>query len=97
MTNLYEEEIYAIRQVFKRDQFGVVLSERGPDDPHVRFTVIGEDDGNWFVSEGGASSSWLSELISVLNEAHRWITRNCAREPSGFGWRFVGWNAESDD
>ena len=90
MTDIYEEEIYSVKQVFKRNCFGVILSARGKDDPHVCFTIIVEDDGNWFVSKNGQSSSfWLPELIGVLAEVDDWLADNCTKESGGFGWDFT--------
>ena len=83
----YHDEIYDVRQVFKRNCCGVVLSSRGPDDPHVIVTPITEDDGNWFTSSGGMSSFWLPEQIEVLKEAQAWMTVHCDRDET-WGWKF---------
>lgn len=41
------------------------------------FTVLTEDDGNWFVSQKfSSSSSWLPELCDLLLEAQRWMETN---------------------
>lgn len=76
---------------------GIGLTKRGPDDPHVCFTILTEDDENWFVDSGGASSFWLKDLQTVLAEAMDWIEKNCDPDiptndswPKGqqCGWKF---------
>jgi len=91
LVDVYEEDIYAVRQVFKRNCFGVVLSERTSDDPHVCFTIIVEDDGNWFVNgKDAASAVWVGELHELLGEANRWMVEHCKKDVGG--WRFEGTN-----
>ncbi len=80
---------------------GVVLAPRGDDDPHVMFSLVTEDDGNWFDEEGvsseedgyaqgGGSSHWLDETIAMLVAARDYIRANCEPEPDGYGYRFRG-------
>lgn len=66
---------------------GVRLFTRGPNDPHVMFQIITEDDGYWFESRSGQSSSfWLPEVISLLNHSKRWMENNCSGDGE-FGWK----------
>lgn len=65
---------------------GVILSRRGQNDSHICFTIIVEDDGYWFVSQHGFSSTWLQELRGVLHEASNWIEHECEKDTSG--WKF---------
>ena len=83
MSNVYEEEIQDIKKVFKANCFGVVLSARTHDDFHVCFTIIVEDDGNWFIDNKGKTDSyWLIEVIEVLTEARKWILNHCIEPDS---------------
>ena len=70
---------------------GVGLKWRGPDDPHVCFIILTEDDGYWFVSQHdtqGSSSYWLPELIDQLEEAKTWLHRN-AEKDGQYGYKFL--------
>jgi ABC-type glycerol-3-phosphate transport system substrate-binding protein len=69
--------------------FGIGLRKRGGDaDPHVEFTILVEDDGNWFLAPDGGSSYWMSDLQEVLTAAIDWVKANCVEDPDGFGWDF---------
>jgi hypothetical protein len=65
---------------------GVGLRRRGDDDLHVMFTLLVEDDGNWYVSSGNISSHWFPELMEVLDEARHWLGEHC--EHGQYGWAF---------
>lgn len=49
--------------------FGVVITPRRGYGP--LFTIIVEDDGNWFTSEGCADVHWLADLAKVIAKARR--------------------------
>ncbi len=51
----------------------VRLHYRGINDHHICWEILTEDDGNWFLSKEGASSSWLPELIELLTKAEKWM------------------------
>ena len=72
-------------------QFGIGLRMRGRNDPHVCFHILSEDDGHWFVNEGGASTSWFSDLTSVIERAVTWCTTNCDADVSNTDRRQYGW------
>ena len=69
---------------------GVCLHLRGEDDNHICFTVLVEDDDNWFISKRGFSSFWLWDLRVVLENAQNWLERNAEKDSSGFGWIYKG-------
>lgn len=58
--------------VFVRGCYGVALVPRGPDDNHICFMIIVEDDDNWFECNGAGSSSWLCDLEDTLHQAVMW-------------------------
>lgn len=66
---------------------GVVLTARGGIDPHVCFTIIVEDDNNWFVSSESNSLYWGKELVNVLNAAIKFAEKNCVQLE--YGYRFT--------
>ena len=78
-------------KVFLGECMGVGLTERDEDDNHVMFTLLVEDDENWFPNTetggGGTSSYWLPELIGVLDEAHTWMKKHCEQDGE-HGWKF---------
>ena len=65
----------------KGECVGVRLTQRNTDDPHIMFTLLVEDDGNWFPLssddplEGGSryggdfSSHWIDETLDMLKAA----------------------------
>lgn len=68
---------------FRGECQGVGLQKRGPDDNHVCFIILTEDDGYWFVTkwpEQGTSSYWLPELIDCLEQAKDWLHRNAEKD-----------------
>ncbi len=76
---------------------GIGLRKRGERDRHVTFTVLTEDDGTWFATDSGASSSyWMGELAQTLKSALAWIKRNCEPDLHSpdlhsvvqYGWKF---------
>lgn len=83
-------------KVFLGKTLGVGLSRRRARDPHVVFTILSEDEGNWFIAgrEGvGLSSSTylMQEMIDVLQEAFSWVCENCDPYLVGdetYGWKF---------
>jgi len=78
------------------DCMGVKLSARRDGDPHLCFTIMVENDGEWF-ERMGASSAWLDELIDVLQQARDYCAKHHApdiakRAPgfppnTQFGWK----------
>jgi hypothetical protein len=93
MVDQYLHDHKKIIKVFKGSCIGVVLEHRedweNPNDPHVCFFLIVEDDGNWFESSTGiASSYWLPETIEQLNLALEWMQEYCHKDPGG-GWEYA--------
>ncbi len=63
----------------------------GEVDNHVKIQVEVEDDGNWFESDLGFSSSWLPELITLFDTAHEYMKKNCEPDIHNgvqYGWKF---------
>lgn len=82
-----------IIKVFKGDCHGVVLEKRkdweNPNDPHVCFFLIVEDDGNWFESKTGVSSSaWIDDVIEQLQIARNWMNEYCTMADYGWDWNY---------
>ena len=87
--DIYEYDHKNIIKVFKGDCHGVVLEKRGDWDSHVCFFIIIEDDGNWFESKTGSSSSyWIDDTIEQLQIAREWMNENCFKPKNGCGWEF---------
>jgi hypothetical protein len=86
-------EIKPFREMFLGDIVGMVLRPRHEKngDQHVIFQIISEDDGHWFLSTSGVSSSWFEDYGSVLAAARKWCEENCDPDISHgrqFGWKF---------
>jgi hypothetical protein len=93
MVDMYLHDHKKIIKVFKGDCHGVVLEKRkdweNPNDPHVCFFLIVEDDGNWFESKTGISDSyWLPDTIEQLTLALEWVKEYCRKTPGG-GWEYA--------
>lgn len=70
----YKGDIKNIIKVFKGELKGIVLSKRGDNDPHIMFTIISEDDGDWFKEVNNCSSSyWIDDLREQITEASIWL------------------------
>lgn len=77
-----------VNKTFRGDCMGVKISERGPGDPHLMFTLEVEDDENWFEKET-VSSAWIDELIEQLQIAQTYLE---TQEPDihnniQYGWK----------
>lgn len=68
---------------------GVALSTRGVEDRHFMVTYLTEDDGNWFVTEGGTSSHWVPSIVMLFQTAHDWLLKNA--DPDMHNGRQYGW------
>ncbi len=84
-----EIEDSGYEKIFFGDVFGVMLTRRGADDPHVVFTVIFEKDNYWFVPNkwSTASSAFFKDSISVLRHAENWCKKNCLDDTFGFKFK----------
>ena len=84
-----EIEDSGYEKIFLGDAFGVMLTRRGADDPHVVFTMIMEDDNHWFVPRSGSVSSsfFFKDAISVLRHAENWCKENCLDDTCGFQFK----------
>lgn len=65
---------------------GVALIRRGPNDPHVCFYIVTEDDGSWFPLVHSASWYWAEDIRQQLDAARKWLDENAIQDP--FGYRF---------
>jgi len=84
-------EIKPYREMFLSGVFGILLRNRGKDDKHVCFEILGEDDGYWFSTNGTASSAWFENLEGVVAEARKWCEENCEPDIHNdiqYGWKF---------
>lgn len=80
-----------VKKVFKGEQHAVLLAWRGKEDNHICIYFAGEDDGMWFRTQGGASSSWLPEFIALINKADTWMKEKCVPDIVNgrqYGYRF---------
>lgn len=85
MSKMIEDIDY--RKAFFGNQKGVLLSNRAPNDPHVVFTIITEDDGQWFMGGDSVTSGyWLKDLQQVLKEAEVWLDNFATKDQ--WGWIF---------
>lgn len=79
-----------IIKVFKGYCAGVVLEHRkdweNPNDPHVCFFLIVEDDENWYETTKGFSSYWIDDLLEQLQCARDWMNEYCTK--TNCGWQF---------
>lgn len=73
--------------VEKGEQSAVVVHLRDQNDDHLCFSILGEDDGNWFNRTGGASSFWFPELLTLMVRTKKWLRSNAELEENGIGWR----------
>ena len=67
--------------------FGVILTRRGREDPHICFQIVVEDDGNWFVSETSGDSYWLTELHEQMGRAIEWCKNHAEPDKRDIGWK----------
>lgn len=91
------EEIKPFERMFLGNGVGVVIRKRGPNDPHICFEIISEDDEYWFPYTGnGSSSYWFDDYIRVLAEAKKWCETKAMLHTNQYpdspdipcGWRF---------
>ena len=76
-------------EIFLGSCYGVGLSRRGPDDNHVCFTILCEDDNTWFIKDAGnaGSSFWLPDLMRALRAAQKWLKENAKPDiPKNKSW-----------
>lgn len=78
------EDIPDVIHVEKGDCVGIVLNLRAPNDRHICWTLICEDDGNWFATTEGCSTYWLPDLEEGLNRTKTWLSNNATRDE--WGW-----------
>ena len=74
-------------QLILNDCHGIGLNRRGDNDPHVMFTMLCEDDGQWFENRGESDCYWMLGQVEVLQAAMQWIEANCDPHiPTVSGW-----------
>lgn len=90
--NVFEEDLgnLPIVHVVKGGCMGVAIHYRGPNDPHLCFALLSEDDENWFLKSNSgspsASTAWLEEMVEVLEMAQYWMEEHCERD-GAWGWK----------
>ena len=72
---------------FKGAQFGVKLTPRGDNDPHVCIQLLGEDDEHWFEIGDPFSSFWIDDLIQQLQNAKKAL-ETMPKDRHGYGREF---------
>ena len=76
--------------------FGIGLSRRGVNDPHILFTILHEDDEHWWDDHNGPttfSSAWHYDLPAAIKEAVEWCEANADPDipeniGAQLGWKF---------
>lgn len=82
--DLYDKK-HSIK-VFKGDCFGVHLKMRGSTDPYIIYSIIVEDDGNWYDNNKGTSGSgWILDLMEQFIHAMNWMNIYCIQD-GRHGW-----------
>lgn len=79
------------KKLFLGGCFGIGLRNRGLNDNHVCLQFLTGDDGTWFLSTNGFSTSWLPEIIKITQEADQWLKDNCVPDIHNgiqYGWKF---------
>ena len=80
---------YQIKELFLGECTGIALIPRGPNDSHICFMHLTEDDGCWFQSSGIHSTFWLTDLAEVLAAVREWLEANADPDsPTRIGWKF---------
>jgi hypothetical protein len=69
---------------FRGNCFGVGLKQRGKNDKHICFVILVEDDESWFISKDDASTYWLPELMSMMQDALNWLDKNAIKTEDGY-------------
>jgi hypothetical protein len=81
-----EQEELIYDKLFLGCQAGIALAQRGINDQHICFIILGEDDDCWFPIGGSTSSFWLPEYIELLQHVHEWLKKNAYE--GKWGWSF---------
>lgn len=80
-------------QIFRGSCFGIGLSKRGENDPHILFTILHEDDEHWWDSQEHPvtfSSFWHEDLPNTIKQATKWCEENAISdvvESIQYGWK----------
>jgi len=79
--------------------YALVLHTRDRGDNHIGFTVLTEDDTNWFKSNDGLSGSsyWICNIMILFSEAESWCMMNADKDmyDMGNGERQYGWKVRA--
>lgn len=77
---------------FKGKCKGIKLTKRNENknDNHICLQILTEDDGEWFDSNNSFSSSWIDELIELLQITKAYIETQDPDMYNGkqYGWKF---------
>jgi hypothetical protein len=84
--NLYEEELPPVIKTFKGSCAGIVLYQRGPDDKHICFAPLVEDDDNWFLSKNGYSTAWFGDFWVQMEAAYNWMDSDESVRHTKYGY-----------
>ena len=87
---LYMKQINNIVHTVYGDCYGICISKREDNDDHLCWTILVEDDANWFVSERGGSSFWLIDLQNVIEETITWLDNNAVKNRWGWSLSNIG-------
>ena len=68
-------------------QFAAIVHARSHDDPHICIRLQGEDNHQWQDMGRSFSSSWLSDLVTLLLGVERQMKQRALPDPHG-GYRF---------
>jgi hypothetical protein len=81
-------------RTFKGSCYGIGISLRGTNDPHVVFTLLFEDDEHWWDEPTHPiifSSFWKDDIPHVIELANRWCENSCdidEKDGINWGWKF---------
>lgn len=80
------EAISNVVTIIEGDCSGICIHLRADYDPHLMFTILGEDDGAYFVAADPCwSTAWMKDVRSSIAMAEAWLEINA--EKDDFGWR----------
>ena len=85
------EDVLALRpkKLFLGRCHGIACYKRCENaDAHIMIAPLTEDDGCWFLSNGGSSSFWIDDMIEVLNAVNEWLK---TQEPDIYKSRQCGY------
>lgn len=75
--------------VFKGNCVGIKLTARSQNDPHICFSFMTEDDGNWFDTPTGSgwSNYWWEDLKEVMVRVENTLSRTAKKTKWGYEFK----------